>query len=72
MYHAASEKIVEECTERAIDLLQLIVSICEMWEENRVKQLTDTWRKSVVCTSSVTLSEFQILYDLNASELQSM
>ena len=39
MYHAAGEKVVGGCTERAIDLLQLIVSAYEMRE--RVE--SDNW-----------------------------
>lgn len=55
MYHAAGEKVVGGCTERAIDLLQLIVSACEMRGEDRVRQLADTRREPTVCTSSVSL-----------------
>ena len=72
MYDAAGGKVVGECTERAINLLQLIVSACEMRGEDRVRQLTDTRREPVVCTSSVALPGPQILYDLNAPELESM
>lgn len=72
MYHAAGGKVVGRCIKRAIDLLQLIVSACEMSRENRIKQLADTRRKPVVCTSSVSLPVPKILYDLNAPELESI
>ena len=72
MYNATNKKIVEKCIERAINLLQFIVSIYEMKKENRIKQFTNICKKFVVCISSMTLSKFQIFYDLNASKLKSM
>ena len=54
MYHAADKKIVRECIKCMINLLQLIILACEIRGEDWVRQLVDTCRKPVVCTSSVS------------------
>jgi len=70
MYNATSQKTIEECVERVIDLLQLIAPAREIRGEDKVRQLADTRRKPIFYIMLEVFLVHQSLNEQNAPKLE--